>query len=539
MWFDTDDVVVQSDGKIVVGGSRLNGMRYDPMMLRFHSNGLLDTSFGVDGVVVAEWPNSEGIVGKVNEDGAGVGLDVLSDDRLALVSSPLGNDGSEKHGVMLFTADGTLDTSFSGDGRVTVENWGETMDIYTLDVLVDENTDRILVMGVAPNNSWDFKVNLLRFKTDGTLDPTFGWHGNGKGGYLWPNTVDNIPHTLAMRDHKIFVGGSSSTDWTNHLMSIMQLAKDGTSYDWRTTVDFGFGDSKAKAMTAQNSNEVVAVGWTYVSGNYTIPAVTRINSVGDIDTTFGGGDGKFTYDFGAAVDSTANSVLIDRENRIIIGGNYDIYGSSRPFIMRLTPDGELDTTFGDSGVMLYDEMIAGNAEWFMSVARYDYRDVIAAGGTGTNVLVTRLTALHSSMPTPTATCNGISIQGATGRTVTVDVKYWETSETRNFEFQIDSDNFSADFRDNPSWWAEADIDGHGVHLETLSVDGELLDPDLGGLECHKHFSLHYNLNGGDGSLPNHDTHIDHFDRIEDTVQVAEAPARHGYIFTGWNTDADG
>ena len=396
MWFDTDDVVVQSDGKIVVGGSRLNGMRYDPMMLRFHSNGLLDTSFGVDGVVVAEWPNSEGIVGKVNEEGAGVGLDVLSDDRLALVSSPLGNDGSEKHGVMLFTADGTLDTSFSGDGRVTVENWGETMDIYTLDVLVDENTDRILVMGVAPNNSWDFKVNLLRFNTDGTLDPTFGWHGNGKSGYLWPNAVDNIGHTLAMSDHKIFVGGSSSTDYTHHLMSIMQLGKDGASYDWATTVDFGFGDSKAKAMTVQNSDEVVAAGWTYVSGNYTIPAVTRINSVGSIDTSFGEGDGKFTYDFGASVDSTANSVIIDSENRIVIGGQYDIYGSSRPFIMRLTSDGELDTTFGDSGVMLYDEMIAGNAEWFMSVARYDYHDVIAAGGTGTNVLVTRLNDLYSN-----------------------------------------------------------------------------------------------------------------------------------------------
>lgn len=539
MWFDTDDVVIQSDGKIVVGGSRLNGMRYDPMMLRFHSNGLLDTSFGVDGVVVAEWPNSEGIVGKVNEDGAGVGLDVLADDRLALVSSPLGTDGSEKHGVMLFTADGALDTSFSGDGRVTVENWGETMDIYTLDVLVDENTNRILVLGVAPNNSWEYKANLLRFNTDGTLDSTFGWHGNGKGGYKWPNTVDNIPHTLAMRDHKIFVGGSSSTDWTHHLMSIMQLTKDGTGYDWRTTVDFGFGDSKAKAMAVQNANEVVAAGWTYVSGNYTIPAVTRIDSAGNVDTTFGGGDGKFTYDFGASVDSTANSVLIDRENRIVIGGNYDIYGSSRPFIIRLTSDGELDTTFGNGGVMLYDEMIAGNAEWFMSATRYDYRDVITAGGTGTNVLVTRLSALYSSMPTPTATCNGISIQGATGRTVTVDVRYWETLEIRNFEFQIDSDNFSADFRDHPSWWTEADVDGHGVHLETLSVDGEPLDPDLGGLECHKHFSLHYDLNGGDGSLPNHDVHTDHFDRTEDTIRVAEAPTRQAYIFSGWNTEADG
>ena len=59
--------------------------------------------------------------------------------------------------------------------------------------------------------------------------------------------------------------------------------------------------------------------------NYTIPAVTRINSGGNVDTAFGSGDGKFTYDFGTAVDSSANSVIIDSENRIVVGGQYDIF----------------------------------------------------------------------------------------------------------------------------------------------------------------------------------------------------------------------
>ena len=76
-------------------------------------------------------------------------------------------------------------------------------------------------------------------------------------------------------------------------------------------------------------------------------------------------------------------------------------------------------------------------------------------GTGTSVLVTRLSDLY---PVPVAACNGISVQDANGRTVAIDLFHWELGETRSFEFQIDSDNFTAENRNHPSWWSEVGND---------------------------------------------------------------------------------
>ena len=50
------DMAIQKDGKIVVAGMRLNtpGNAYDLILLRFNSNGVLDTGFGSGGVVIYE-----------------------------------------------------------------------------------------------------------------------------------------------------------------------------------------------------------------------------------------------------------------------------------------------------------------------------------------------------------------------------------------------------------------------------------------------------------------------------------------------------
>ena len=49
LWFEAASVVVQSSGKVVVAGSRMNGSQFDPLIARFNTDGSLDTTFGSDG----------------------------------------------------------------------------------------------------------------------------------------------------------------------------------------------------------------------------------------------------------------------------------------------------------------------------------------------------------------------------------------------------------------------------------------------------------------------------------------------------------
>jgi len=39
LWFDAASVVVQSSGKVVVAGARMNGFHFDPLIARFNADG--------------------------------------------------------------------------------------------------------------------------------------------------------------------------------------------------------------------------------------------------------------------------------------------------------------------------------------------------------------------------------------------------------------------------------------------------------------------------------------------------------------------
>ena len=39
LWFEAASVVVQSSGKVVVAGARMNGFQFDPLIARFNADG--------------------------------------------------------------------------------------------------------------------------------------------------------------------------------------------------------------------------------------------------------------------------------------------------------------------------------------------------------------------------------------------------------------------------------------------------------------------------------------------------------------------
>ncbi|MBL8436329.1 MAG: DUF4347 domain-containing protein, partial [Zoogloea sp.] len=186
-------LALQADGKIIVVGETATNDK-DFAVLRYNADGSLDTSFGGgDGIVTTDF--------------AGGSLDVayrvvVQADGRIVVGGASGS-GTTDFAVARYLADGTLDTSFSGDGKQTVDFAGSVDEGFGLAL---DAAGRILQAGSAVVGSQqDFGV--VRYNTDGSLDTSFS--GDGKLTTAIGTSWD-IAHQVAVQaGGKIVVGGYS------------------------------------------------------------------------------------------------------------------------------------------------------------------------------------------------------------------------------------------------------------------------------------------------------------------------------------------
>jgi uncharacterized delta-60 repeat protein len=223
-----------------------------------------------------------------------------------------------------FLPNGVLDESF-GKGGVAITNVVEGgANGETARGIVIQSTGKIVVSGTVehditatPPATSDRDVALLRFDTDGTLDPTFGDEG-----IVILNLNDGVQIT----------GGDGNPAWA------------GADAAWSLSV---YPNDKLLVHAAQRATGFQQDGVTPRTD--TDFAVVRLTADGGLDTTFGT-NGKKTTDLGGVNASVrAASILPDGS---IIGAGYANtpgLGSTQPVVYKLTPDGEMDTTFGSGG----------------------------------------------------------------------------------------------------------------------------------------------------------------------------------------------
>ena len=152
-------VVVQSDGRIVVGGNVNNGSGQYPAVMRFNPDGSLDTSFDSDGVVTTS-PSAG--------SGGFVSVAVQSDGRIVA-----GGMASWKFLTARFNTDGSPDTSFDSDGLV-VTDLGTGIDLGGPAVIQSDGK----IVQTGPGSMGGNSVSVvIRMNRDGSLDTGFGTAG--------------------------------------------------------------------------------------------------------------------------------------------------------------------------------------------------------------------------------------------------------------------------------------------------------------------------------------------------------------------------
>ncbi|MFF9913331.1 calcium-binding protein [Streptomyces sp. NPDC013457] len=177
-------LALQSDGKVVVGGE-VGTTRFDFMLIRYNADGSLDTGFSGDGMVRTDFGAYEGAEEIV----------VQADGRVVAIGN---TDGDAA--VARYLADGSPDTSFSGDGRVTTTGGAARDGVVQAD-------GRILVAGRGGTTGGDF--GLIRYNPDGALDPGFGTGGRVTTSF----DGSDIANAVALQsDGKIVAAGTGGPD---------------------------------------------------------------------------------------------------------------------------------------------------------------------------------------------------------------------------------------------------------------------------------------------------------------------------------------
>jgi uncharacterized delta-60 repeat protein len=226
-------VVIQADGKIVAAGSTRSGPTSEFAVARYLPNGSLDASFDGDGLVVT--PISTGVV---------FDLAVQPDGKL--IAAGWSNPGGFDIAMARYNPDGSLDSSFDGDGMVVASSF-RPASTYAPQVLVQRD-GKILTGGAG----------LARFNPDGSVDRSFGEGGRAL-------TDVGLVTPLLQPDGKIIAAGSTfGADGGSSDFTVVRLSAAG-----RIDSTFGRGGRVVTNFRPQDDAtdaELLANGKLVVSG---------------------------------------------------------------------------------------------------------------------------------------------------------------------------------------------------------------------------------------------------------------------------------
>lgn len=342
-------VAVQPDGRIVVAGTAAKDMNTDGVfaIVRYNAKGSLDSTFGTNG------KQTTGFDFRVQ----GKAMTLNSAGKI-VVSGTAYLDGSNNAVALVrYDEHGTLDDSFGHEGKVVTTLEQANGNIHG--VAVDSHNN-ILVCGLASTGFYNTTLLLLRYKNDGTPDPTF----NGTGLVNALIGIDPYRPTamVVQKDDKIIVNGPIS-----NVNAIFDFAVSRFNADGSLDKDFngsgenitkfdGYTSSNVSAMVLQADGRLVAVGYAanYTSYTYSTLGVARYNTKGILDESFGKG-GKTTSALQMSMVYNMQFSTLPADKLLVNGWGY-LDSSFHPFLAQYNRNGTMDTTFAKKGLLIVKEL---------------------------------------------------------------------------------------------------------------------------------------------------------------------------------------
>lgn len=321
----------------IAGPIGLSGAAADPPP----APGSLDFSFDGDGIVQTS----------IGDAGQGTAMAVQPDGGIVVVGfSEQGSATGRDFVVARYNPDGSLDSSFGGDGTVAVPiGPGVSRDeAYAVALQAD---GRIVVAG----ETWEGTTSihhaaLARLNTDGSLDGAFG----GDGTVVTPmGTSSTARGVVVQPDGRIVIAGAGTelSGGVGTWIALSRRMPDGSldsSFAGGGTVFTTIGSSSvAHAMTMQPDGRLVLAG-QFRGGSITFLIVLRYGADGSTDTSFAG-SGNVQHQIDSNTINVATALDIAPDGNIVVAGF--VASPFKMVLLRLRPAGGLDPAFDGDGIV--------------------------------------------------------------------------------------------------------------------------------------------------------------------------------------------
>ncbi len=386
---------------------------------------LTDPTFGSNGRVITEPPVSNYYGMQANE------IVVQPDGKLVIASSSyydLSVTDTSRFTVIRYNPDGTLDTTF-GTGGITAISLGSGSREDIATTLALQPDGKIIAVGYTRIINTSTNSVLVRFKTNGKPDSTFGTNGivisnqsisndyfyamaikpdgkilaagnvNGttKTQIVQFDTTGKVDSTFGLNglaaiervmivakielqpDGKIIAGGHIPNTDSMGIVRFMANGQPDSSFGnaGRAYTLFAYG--KINSMSLQPDGKMILIGrHSNLAANNTQVAMARFNQDGGIDSTFGTNGRVFSL---GGIDQ-GYRVIVRPDGKLLVAASKDKGFSYIPAVngnfalLKYNSNGTPDKTFGRNGVVLTD--IAGsNDEAYCAVLQPDGKIVMA------------------------------------------------------------------------------------------------------------------------------------------------------------------
>ena len=297
-------VAIQSDGKILVGGSDTtwNGAAFS-YILRLNADGTRDTAFTTN---IGTGPNS--FIRWIT---------IQSDGKILVAGDFTTWNGTTVGRIVRLDSTGALDTAFT-----TANGTGGNAIAYSIAV----QSDGKILVG-SSFTSWNGTTvgRIVRLSSAGALDTAFTTaNGTGAG--------TSIVYSVAVQtDGKILVGGDFTTWNAVTVGRIVRLSSAGALDTAFTTANGTGANGLIRGVTLQSDGKIL-VGGDFTSWNaVTVGRIVRLNSDGTRDTAF-------TTNAGTGANALIRAITLQSDKKLLIGGTFTSFrllNESRRFFVRI------------------------------------------------------------------------------------------------------------------------------------------------------------------------------------------------------------
>jgi len=338
---DMDKAIVQQNGKFIIAGQITSNNTLKMSFARFNADGLIDSTFGDNGIVSFLVGDGENLV---------TSLAIQDSNKIVFGGNCIIN---QNYVAVLgrLNPDGSLDSTFADDGIKL------SMSVGVNDIAIRPNDGKIIVLTNEIEGS-NYITAFERYNSNGSIDSSFGT--NGRVIDLNDGLLGSMAKMKLQADNKII--GINEYGLSPHpYIALARFNENGTPDSTYGVDGIAVDDYGTNANAFGLAIALQADGKTLITGSYGIQnsgqpnkvLVARYNTDGSPDITFGNNGKAF---LGIGTGDQGNTITIQpSDGKIIVCGSSNFQQQSKRFVVcRFEANGDPDNEFGGSGYVITD-----------------------------------------------------------------------------------------------------------------------------------------------------------------------------------------